>query len=65
MHWFCPDDLSRCVGGATRKYAIARPLVPTIWPIQEGTNLVQNEVTILKEAGFSFDCSHVRSLFGS
>jgi hypothetical protein len=65
MHWFCLDDLSCCVRGITRKYTIVRPLVPTIWFIQEGINLTQNEVIILKEVGFSFDCSHVRSLFGS
>jgi hypothetical protein len=38
-HWFCPYDLSCCVGGTIWKFAIARPRVPTIWPIQEGTNL--------------------------
>ncbi len=48
-----------------RKYVIARHLVPTVWPIQEGTNLVQKEVTILEEVGFSFYCSYVRNLFGS
>jgi hypothetical protein len=48
-----------------RKYVIARHLVPTVWPIQAGTNLVQKEVTILEEAGFSFYRSYVRNLFGS
>jgi len=45
-----------------------RPIVPTVWPIQEGTNLAQNELTTLEEVGFSFDHLHrnnIRSLFGS
>jgi hypothetical protein len=43
-------------------------IVPTIWPIQEGINLIKKEVTILEEVGFSFDCLHkknVQSFFGS
>jgi hypothetical protein len=39
-----------------------------IWPIQEGTNLTQKEVTTLEEVRFSFDNLHrnnVQSLFGS
>ncbi len=65
MHWFCPNDLNCCVSGAMQKYPIARPLVPPIWPIQEGTNLTQKEVTTLKETWFSFNHSCARSLFGS
>jgi len=57
--------LSHCVNGITRKYAVVRPLVPTIWLIQKGTDLTQKEVITLKEVGFSFDRSHVRSLFSS
>jgi hypothetical protein len=53
------------VNGITRKYAIIRPSVPIIWLIQEGTKLTQKEVTILEEAGFSFDHNCARSLFGS
>jgi hypothetical protein len=48
--------LSRYVWGTTQKYAIARPLVPILWPIQEGMNLIRKEVTIIEEARFSFDC---------
>ncbi len=43
------------MGGTIRKFAIVRHVVLTIWPIQEGTNLTQNEATTLKEVGFSFD----------
>ncbi len=42
-------------------------IVPTLWPIQEGTNLTQKEVTTLEEVGFSFDClcrNNVQSSFG-
>jgi hypothetical protein len=61
IHWFCLDDLNHCVNGTTRKYAVVRLLVPTIWLIQEGTNLTQKEVITIKEAGFSFDHSCVQS----
>jgi hypothetical protein len=64
-HWLCPNDLNHCVHGITQKYVVARPLVPIVWPIQEGIDLIEKEATTLKEMGFSFDCNHVRSLFGS
>ncbi len=57
--------MSCCVGGTTQKYAVARPLVLTIWLIQEGTNLIQKKVITLEEVGFSFDHNCVQSLFGS
>jgi hypothetical protein len=47
------------------KYVIARAWIPTIWPIQEGSDLIQKEVTTLEEVGFSFDCNCAQSLFGS
>jgi hypothetical protein len=55
------------VGGTTRKFTIVMLVVPTIWPIQEGINLTQKEVTTLEESRFSFDClrrKNVQSLFG-
>jgi hypothetical protein len=57
-HWFCPNDLKCCVGGTIKKIAIVGLIIPTIWPIQEDTNLTQKEVTILEKAGFSFDRMH-------
>ncbi len=42
--------------------------MPTIWHIQEDTNLTQNELVTLKKTRFSFDHFHrsnVQSLFGS
>jgi hypothetical protein len=65
MHSFCLDDLNCYVGGTTQKYVIPRPSVLAIWPIKEGTDLTQKEVTTLKEARFSLDCNHVQSFFGS
>jgi hypothetical protein len=64
MHWFCPDDLRRCINGIVWKYAIAKPSVPTILLIQEGIDLTQKEVTTLKEVGFSFDHNNAWNLFG-
>ncbi len=34
--------------GTTQKFVIAIPIVPIVWPIQEGTNLTQKEVTTLE-----------------
>jgi hypothetical protein len=50
-----------------RKCVIARPQVPSFWPIQEDTNLTQKEVTCLEEARFFFDHQHKNNacnLFG-
>jgi hypothetical protein len=65
MHLFCPNDLSHCVDGTMRKYVVVKFSVPIVWPIQEGSDLIQKEVTTLKEVGFSFDHNPVQSLFGS
>ncbi len=40
------------MGGLGRKYVVDRPHVPIIWPIQESTCLIQNEVIMLKEVCF-------------
>jgi hypothetical protein len=53
--------------GQCKKLWLLSMYSSTIWPIQEGTNLSQKEVTILEEVGFSFDCLHrnnAQSLFG-
>lgn len=50
--YFCPDDLARCVGGKKRQHVVARPVLPTVWPVQRGTNLSIHEVMSLEEAGF-------------
>ncbi len=47
------------------KNVVVRPLVPIVWPIQEGINLIQKEVTTLKKKKNSFDCSRAQNLFGS
>jgi hypothetical protein len=65
MHWFCSDDLSHYVHAITWKYAIIRPSIPIVWPIQEDIDLIQKEVTTLKEMGFPYNYSHVQSLFAS
>jgi hypothetical protein len=39
-----------------RKCAIIRLIIPIIWPIQEGINLIQEEVITLEKVRFSFDC---------
>jgi hypothetical protein len=49
MHWFYFNDLNHYVGGTTWKYVVVRPLAPIVWPIQEGTNLIQKEVITLRK----------------
>jgi hypothetical protein len=53
-HWICLDDLSSCVGGITRKYTIIRLKVPNVWPIQQGINLTQKEMS--RRGWVSFRC---------
>jgi len=64
--WFCHDDQSHCVKNTKRKYTIRRFIVPSLWHVQEGTNLTQDEMITLKDASFFFSekpkC-HPRILF--
>jgi len=50
--WFCVNNLTHCVGRIGRKYHVDRPLVPSTWPMQVGTNLIQFEMIALGEARF-------------
>jgi len=40
------------VGGTRKKYALYRPTLPSKWPLQGGTYLIQIEVVALEEAGY-------------
>ncbi len=40
------------MGGTSRKYALDRPALPSLWPMQARTNFNQIEVVVLKEVGF-------------
>jgi hypothetical protein len=40
------------VGGTSRKYALDRPTLLALWPIQERTIFIQIEVLALEEVGF-------------
>jgi hypothetical protein len=54
------------VGGSSRKYAIVKPHVSSIWLVQHGVNLTQKEVLSLEQVGFLFDlgrCTSPRNLF--
>jgi hypothetical protein len=42
----------RCVGKTNMKYALDRPSLPSLWLVQEGTNLTQIEVVVLEEVSF-------------
>jgi len=41
-----------CVGGISRKYALNRPTLPSLWLVQERIDFTQIEVVALEEAGF-------------
>jgi hypothetical protein len=41
-----------CVRGTNKKYAFDRLALPSLWPKQEGLNLILIEVVALEEAGF-------------
>jgi len=53
--------LSHCVSGIAQKFAIVRPTIPTIWHIQESTSLIQKEMIILENVGFSF-ISYIKTM---
>lgn len=53
--WFCPDDIKRCVMGRKKFFVKEWPPVPTVWPIQIGTNLSREEVLALEDAGFQLE----------
>jgi hypothetical protein len=41
-----------CVGGTSRKHAFDRLALPSLWPMQEGTDHIQIEVVALEEVSF-------------
>jgi hypothetical protein len=41
-----------CVEGTSKKYALDRLALPTLWLVQEGANLTQIEVLAFEKAGF-------------
>jgi hypothetical protein len=40
------------VRGIKCKYVVDKPVVPSIWPMHEGTNFSQYEVKSFEEVGF-------------
>jgi hypothetical protein len=42
----------RCVARTSTKYAFNRLASPSLWHVQEGTNLIQIEVVALEEVSF-------------
>jgi hypothetical protein len=49
------NDVSHCVGGYVWKFAIIKPQVSILWPVQHNVNLTHNEVSCLEEVGFFFN----------
>ena len=50
--WFCDDDIKRCVSGNKKAWVLDWPAIPRTWPVKLGTNLTQEEVLALEDAGF-------------
>jgi hypothetical protein len=50
--WFHHDDQNCYFKGVKRKYAINMSIVPTIWVVQKGINLIQDEVTTFEKTDF-------------
>ncbi len=40
------------MGGTSRKYALDRLALPSLWPMQTRTNFNQIKVVVLEEGGF-------------
>jgi hypothetical protein len=38
--WFCHNDLLRCMGRTSRKYAFDRPILLSLWLVQTWTNFI-------------------------
>jgi hypothetical protein len=59
--------MNHCVSGTKCKYALDKPAVPKIWPVQVETNLTQDEIKYLEEAKFVLNNQQLmflRNLFG-
>jgi hypothetical protein len=41
-----------CLGGMKFKYALDRPIILKIWPIQIEINFIQDEIKSFEEVGF-------------
>ncbi len=44
-----------CVASTKHKYALDKPFVLEIWPIQVETNLIEDEIKFLEEVRFVFN----------
>lgn len=66
--FFCSDDIERCVKGTKRKWVLSRPIVPSVWPVKIGTNLLKKEILAFQNAGFQLPqrvAMSPRRLFGT
>jgi hypothetical protein len=42
------------VGGISKKYALNKQALPSLWHVQAGTNIIEIKVVALEEANFLF-----------
>lgn len=52
VFWFYHDDIKRCISGNKKKYALDWPMVPNMWLVKIGTNVLREEVLLKKDAKF-------------
>ena len=52
--WFCPDNVDHTWKTTSSiLHALAR--IPIVWPVEEGTNIIHEEIIKLENAGFSLE----------
>ena len=49
---FYSDDIKRCVSGNTKKYVLDWHVVPSIWLVKIGINLLNQKILALEDVGF-------------
>ena len=62
--WFCPRKLQACIKDTRSRSIVHYPMLPHVWPVQRGRNLIQAEVDDFEAFGFSL-CSGVAELLGA
>ena len=62
--WFCLGKLQACIKDTRSRSIVHYPMLPHVWPVQRGTNLIQAEVDDFEASRFSL-CSRVAELLGA
>ena len=52
--WFCPDNVDH-TWQTTSSITHAPARIPIVWPVEEGTNIIHEEIIKLENAGFNLE----------